>query len=637
MCGIAGFTRFSNPQGSLESLRSMGDVIAHRGPDARGEYLDDHVGLCHRRLSIIDLSAAGTQPMSSADGDQVLVYNGEVYNFPSLRRDLATQGYVFKTRTDTEVILALYRKLGFNFLDKLNGMFAFALWDKPSQTLYLARDRLGKKPLYYYRCGADVVFASEIKSILQLPQVPRLVRDDAVCDFFAYQYVPDPKTIFQDIYKVKPGCWLEVTSNSLRETQYWDLSFDNQSGQSEQDLGAGLEEILEKSTQDRMISDVPLGAFLSGGVDSSAIVGLTARNRDEAGTTCAVGVKDKAYDEVVYASKVAKHFQTKHHELQADHHVAEGLRSIARYFDEPFADQSFVPTYLVSQMARKKVTVALSGDGGDENFAGYQKYSVDQVENTLRSLFPSCLRASIFPTLAHWCGRGKGRFFERGESLLNTLSRDSAQGFFLSNCFFDRKLWDQVIQDDYRCRLAGYDPAQVSIEHYQQADAEDHLSRVLYTDIKTYLTGDILVKVDRMSMANSLEVRAPLLDYRVVEYAASIPSALKYHKGEKKYILKKSFSNLLPAEILYRKKMGFSVPLAQWLRRELRPLAEQCLFRSDAGLARYFKVDQVRNLWDKLLQGECRYAQPLWSMLMFELWWQVYVEGIQPELEAAGL
>ena len=627
MCGIAGFTRFSSSYGDEGLLKRMGQVMLYRGPDAGGEYLDAGVGLCHRRLSIIDLSAAGNQPMYGKGGELVIVFNGEIYNFQTLRAELMAQGYQFTSQTDTEVLLALYQRDGEDLVKKINGMFAFAIWDQRAQKLFMARDRLGKKPLYYYPCDNGVVFGSELKCLLEAQDIPRKIRADAVADFFAYQYIPDPKTIFQGIYKLEPGYTLTVTREGVEKRQYWDLNFRQQVTQAEDTVADELLSRVRAAVKQRMISDVPLGAFLSGGVDSSGVVALMAECSDKPVTTCSIGFDSKEYDEVDFAREIAHQVQADHHEFTVKENVVDNLEKIAAYFDEPFADPSLVPTYFVSQLARKQVTVAIAGDGGDENFAGYSKYAVDAVEHRLRSKVPRMVRKHILPLLAGMlAGRG-GTLLRKAHTLLSSLAHEPGYAFFLSNSTFRPQLWDRLVRDDFLHQLNGYHASDVTVSVFNQAPADDHLSRVLYTDFKTYLPGDILVKVDRMSMANSLEVRAPLLDYELVEYAATIPGELKLKQGDKKYILKKAFSRLIDPDKLKRKKMGFSVPLGEWLRHEIKPLAEQLLFQSETGLCDYFKMDQVRLLWDEHQSHKQDYADELWNMVMFQLWFNRYATG----------
>jgi len=626
MCGIAGFTQFNHQFGNEQTLEKMGNAILHRGPDAGGVYLNDKVGFCHRRLSIIDLSASGNQPMISHDGRYIIVFNGEIYNFLPLRAELKKQGYPFKTHTDTEVLLALYERIGKDVLDKINGMFAFAIWDTVKQNLFIARDRIGKKPLYYYKKGNDVVFASELKAMLTLPTIPRAIRIDAVYDFFAYQYIPDPKTIFEGIYKLEPGHYLEVTETTFTKVKYWDLSFSRKNTHNESQIKDELQQLLNECTKKRMISDVPLGAFLSGGVDSSGIVAMMAKNSKTKVTTCTIGFDSQEFNETEFAKAVAEQYQTNHHELTVHQNVENSLEKIVSFFDEPFADPSLVPTYYVSELARQKVTVAIAGDGGDEVFAGYQKYTTDNIENNLRKLFPKIIRTTLLPIFASILAKFNNTYCKKGSSLLKSLSLDPAMGFYVSNSQISDDLWQSIITDEFMHKIGSYHPSQITTDYYQHCDGKDHLSKILYTDLKTYLPGGILVKVDRMSMANSLEVRAPILDYELIEFAATLPSNLKYNKGEKKYILKEAFKESLPKDILYRKKMGFSVPLADWLRNEIKSLAEQKLFNSTGGISDYFKLDEIRKLWDQHQSGERDFSTPLWSMLMFQMWWDKYMQ-----------
>lgn len=627
MCGLAGFLRTgSTPDRDAHQrwLKTMGQAIIHRGPDAGSTWTDESVGLVHRRLSIIDLSDAGTQPMVSTSGRYVIAYNGEIYNFQELRDQLINQGCRFRSQTDTEVLLVLYELHGPDCLHQLNGMFALAIWDRTAKKLFLARDRLGKKPLYFYQANGQFAFASELKALTPVPFVKTELRHDAIKDFFAYQYVPDPKTIYKNVHKLAPGHWLITDGTDTKQEQYWDVSFATPSSASLDEIQDTLYNLIDDAVRLRMVSDVPLGAFLSGGIDSSAVVGLMAAHTRKPVTTCAIGFDSKRFDEVLWAKKVADQFKTDHHEFTVKNNVADSLVNIARYFDEPFADPSFVPTYFVSQLARQKVTVALAGDGGDENFAGYSKYYTDHLENRLRDMFPAALRHTLFPRLARLAGLVNSGPTRKARSLLGTLALDPDEAFFVTNSFFRRDVWNSLVTGELKRETQDYEPADITRDHYNKADTDDHLSRILYTDIKTYLPGDILVKVDRMSMANSLETRAPLLDYRVVEYAAQIPAALKLRGKEKKYILKKAFERMLPEEILYRKKMGFSVPLAQWLRHELKPIVEHTLLANNSGVSNLFDPSGTRKLWQSHLAGNDQFTQELWSLLTFELWWQQY-------------
>lgn len=624
MCGIAGFTQFSRFEGDLNTLKSMGNAIFHRGPDAGGEYLDEKVGLAHRRLAILDLSDAGRQPMFSRDEQLVIVFNGEIYNFLEIRTELEQDGYSFKSQTDTEVILALYEKEGVDCLKKLNGMFAFALWDKQKQELFIARDRVGKKPLYYFDHQERFAFGSEIKALLELQDIPRDIRLDALYDFFAYQYVPDPKSIFLHIHKLPPAHYMVVSERGIAIEPYWDVSMRQVSSVSEEDLTAQLVDVVADCTKHRMISDVPLGAFLSGGVDSSGVVALMAQNSEKPVKTCSIGFDEKKFNETEFAQIVADQYQTEHHEFTVHQNVKDNLEHIVSYFDEPFADPSLVPTYFVSELARQQVTVAVAGDGGDEVFAGYEKYSVDALENKLRSRFPRFLRKKVFPPLAELLAKSSWTACRKGKSLLTSLSLEPDMGFYVSNAQIEDRQWNALIKPEYKEALANYHPSSITAAAYAAADGPDHLAKILYTDLKTYLPGGILVKVDRMSMANSLEVRAPLLDKNTIEFAATVPSTLKFKNGEKKHILKEAFKRFLPDDVLYRKKMGFSVPLASWFRGEIKELAEQYLLKQDEGLATYFKREEVNHLWLQHQSGKYDHSALLWSMLMFQMWWSRY-------------
>ncbi|MBO9490490.1 asparagine synthase (glutamine-hydrolyzing) [Endozoicomonas sp. G2_1] len=632
MCGIAGFTTFGTTTASLDSVQKMGQAIYHRGPDAGSEYIADNIALCHRRLAIIDLSDAGIQPMHSLDDRYVIAFNGEIYNFREHRDVLIAQGVEFRTQTDTEVILALYALEGEACLAKLNGMFAFAIWDKQEQTLFIARDRMGKKPLYYHFDGQNLYFASELKSLLAINVIPKVIRPDAVYDFFAYQYVPDPKTIFNDVFKLAPGHYLTLKAQQLDIQQYWDISFAQQNHSDEKTIKSELTALTKSCTESRMLADVPLGAFLSGGVDSSGVVALMsqiAKEQDnEAVTTCSIGFDDKKFNETEFAQAVADKYNTQHHEFTVHQNVNDNLAHIVSFFDEPFADPSLVPTFFVSELARQKVTVAVAGDGGDEVFAGYEKYSVDHLENNLREKFPKWLRKSVFPSLANLAGSINLTPFRRAKSLLNSLSVDPAMGFYISNSFITDQTWQSLVNSEMKSELGNYHPSKVTLDAYHKADGTDHLAKILYTDMKTYLPGGILVKVDRMSMANSLEVRAPILDFNLVEYAARIPSALKFNtvkNNEKKYILKEIFKPFLPNDILYRKKMGFSVPLADWLRSEIKDLAQEHILNKQKGLVDYFKPEAIEQLWHEHQSKKHDHSAPLWSMLMFQMWFDHYM------------
>jgi len=623
MCGIAGFFRTVAPDANEAALRRMGDVIRHRGPDAGGEYLDDFIGLAHRRLSIIDLSPQGNQPMFSADGRLVIVFNGEIYNFQKLREHLELEGERFRTKTDTEVILALYRTMGTECLKLLNGMFAFAIWDTIEKTLFIARDRIGKKPLYYYHGGGDrLAFASEIKSLLQMPGINREIEPTGILDFLSYQYIPDPKTIYRNIYKLPPAHFMVLkTGGEPYIAEYWDIDFNPKEGRTFSASEDELLSLLQDATTSRMVSDVPLGAFLSGGVDSSAVVALMAKSSDDPIRTCTIGFKDKRHDESPFAREIAELFKTSHTEFIDNEQYIDTVALMPKFFDEPFADSSAVPTYHVSRLARQAVTVALAGDGGDESFAGYAKYAVELKENLVRQFVPQPVLSLIHSALDGLDGHTITR---KARSLSGSALKDPGRAFFRTNSCLEEHKTQLLLSDNIRQLCGGYDPAHHTLRYWNKMQGHDHVTRMLYTDLKTYLPGDILVKVDRMSMANSLEVRAPFLDYRIIEFGASLPSDWKIKGENKKIILRKAFSHLLPSGVLNRAKHGFTVPLDQWFRGELKPLANKCFFGQEA-LAEYISIPDVKRLWQEHQDKKLDHGTILWSLLMFALWQREWV------------
>ncbi len=624
MCGIAGFLRTSAPTADESTLKRMGEVIKHRGPDASGEYLDDHIGLAHRRLSILDLSSQGNQPMLSADGHLIIVFNGEIYNYLALRAELERSGVCFKTATDTEVIVELYQKLGSACLAQLNGMFAFAIWDTVEKTLFLARDRIGKKPLYYYHGGGDrLAFASEIKSLLQLPGINRDIELTAIPDYLKYLYIPAPKTIYRNIYKLPAAHCLTVRlGQAPLVSEYWDVDFSTAAGFSQGDAEDALLELLEDSTACRMIADVPLGSFLSGGIDSSAVVALMAKVSQGPVKTCTIGFDDKRHDESLYAREFATLLGTDHYEYIARGNLQDTVALMPKYFDEPFADSSAIPTYHVSRLARQAVTVALAGDGGDENFAGYDKYGTELKENLARYLVPTPILTMLQATsrcFSHPLARKVG-------SLTSSALLDPARAFYHTNSFVDDMILNQLLADGVRGSCTGYDPGEHTTRYWDKVRGADHVTCMLYTDLKTYLPDDILVKVDRMSMAHCLEVRAPFLDYRIIEFAASLPSKWKIQGNRKKIILRNTFSRLLPSGILNRPKHGFTVPLDAWFRGELKAFTERYLLHRPI-LAEYLNPKTVQRLWQEHQEHKAHHGTLLWSLLMLSLWQKEYLES----------
>jgi asparagine synthase (glutamine-hydrolysing) len=624
MCGISGIYNYRSKEPVSEALvKAMNDTLVHRGPDDEGFYVSGSIGLGHRRLSIIDLEA-GHQPMTNEDGSVWVVFNGEIYNFPQLKDFLISKGHTFKTGSDTEAIVHLYEEQGEDCIRSLRGMFAIAIWDARNRKLVLARDRVGKKPLFYFDDGSKIAFASEMKAILQFPGVPREIDPQAVADYFSLLYVPAPKSIFKHIRKVLPGHYVVASDNGIREVEYWDINFSQTMGLTEEQWCQTLLDTYREAVRLRLISDVPLGAFLSGGVDSSSVVALMAQLSNSAVTTCSIGFEEKEFNELDFARQVASRFKTNHHEQLVRPDAVAIVEKLVWHYDEPFADSSAVPTYYVSQVARERVTVALAGDGGDENFAGYRRYYFDRRENTMRALVPSVIREPVFGTLASlypkadWAPR-----ILRGKATFENLARAPIEAYFRSVSALRPELKAQVLHQDLQSELNGYDSLDVLRYYYERADTEDPLSRIQYVDIKTYLTDDILVKVDRASMAHSLEVRAPILDHKLMELAASIPSSMKLRGMNGKYIFKKALKQVLPEAVLHRRKMGFAVPLTQWFRTDLKDLAHDVIFSRNGN--HLLNEPTIKRVWQEHQSGFCNRSTELWTLLMFRLWEQQFM------------
>lgn len=622
MCGIVGIfdTRGRRPI-ERQLLERMNEAQHHRGPDEGGLHLEPGLGLGHRRLSIIDLST-GQQPLYNEDKSVVVVYNGEIYNFQELTKYLLARGHHFKTRCDTEVLVHAWEEWGAKCVERFRGMFAFAIWDRKRRTLFLARDRLGIKPLYY-ACLPDgyLLFASELKALLCHPTFPREIEPRAVEDYFAYGYIPEPKTIFQHAFKLSPGHFLTATDGHPIPIPkaYWDIPFKPRSDLSEQDTEHELIERLREAVRIRLIAEVPLGAFLSGGVDSSAVVAMMAGLRDEPVNTCSIAFGDAAFNESQYAGIVAERYQANHHVEQVDSQDFELIDKLAGIYDEPYADSSAMPTYRVCQLARQHVTVALSGDGGDENFAGYRRYRWHVYEERMRSLLPLTLRrpllgalATIYPK-ADWAPK-----VLRAKSTLESIARDSMEGYFHSVSILGDSIRQRLFSQELRQALQGYEAISVLREHARNAPSQHPLSLVQYLDLKTYLPGDILTKVDRASMAHALEVRVPILDHEFVEWTSGLSPDLKLRGREGKYIFKKALQPLLPKDILYRPKMGFAVPLATWFRGPLKNRLRDALLGSTLVETGWFNHRYLRHLVSQHQSGLRDYSAPLWSLLMFE-------------------
>jgi asparagine synthase (glutamine-hydrolysing) len=622
MCGICGIFEYERREAIPQELvHRMNETIVHRGPDDEGIYTGPGIGFGFRRLSIIDLSG-GHQPISNEDGTLWVMLNGEIYNYPELRKELEARGHRFSTRSDTETIVHLYEEYGEDCFRRLRGMFAIALWDSRERKLLLARDRVGKKPLFYAADQTRILFGSELKALLAADGLPRAMDPQALSDYFSFGYIPAPKTIYHAVRKVMPGHYLVASAKGVKETSYWDISFAKTEDRPEEEWCELLRHELCEATRVRLMSDVPLGAFLSGGVDSSSIVAVMAQLMKRPVTTCSIGFEEKEYDEADFARQIARQFHTEHHEQVVHPSALEVMDKLVWHFDEPFADSSAIPTYYVSRVARQNVTVALGGDGGDESFAGYRRYFFDHFENQLRRFVPPALRRTVFGPLGRWYPSlaWAPRAF-RGKATLQSLSRSPLEGYFNSISIFrpDDKL--RLFSGDFQRGLAGYDSLDVLRHYYDRAGTDDLLSRIQYVDIKTYLPDDILTKVDRASMAVSLEVRAPLLDHQLMERVAAIPSSLKLRGRTGKYIFKKALAPLLPPETLYRSKQGFAVPLAQWFRAELRDLTYEAIFSSNDGI---LDLAYLKRVWQQHQKGVYDRSAHLWAVLMFRKWQQTF-------------
>ena len=633
MCGICGIYSFaSDPVIDRQLLQAMTDTLVHRGPDDAGYLIDSQVGLGHRRLSIIDL-AGGQQPIFNEDRTRAIVFNGEIYNYQVLRQNLLRKGHQFQTKSDTEVILHLYEDYGEACVEQLRGMFAFAIWDQKERKLLLARDRIGVKPLYYAVHKGRCVFGSEVKAIIRDPAIPRDLDAEALDQYFSLLYVPAPLSIFSHVRKLPAGHTLTVSSDGVKLRQYWDLRFEPFEGEeaSEAALIRQLREVFSESVEMRLMSEVPLGAFLSGGIDSSAVVAVMSQLLHQPVNTSAIGFREDQYNELPYARLVADHFKANHHEYVVEPQVTQLLEKLSWYYDEPFADPSAVPTYYVSQMARQQVTVALSGDGGDENFAGYRRYSYDRLENAFRTYLPRWVRRSFVSPLARVYPKADWlpQVF-RAKTLLTNLSLSSVEGYFNTMSTFRAAMKQQLYTGDYRASLNGSAGAMELFDRYmRQSEAPDSLSAIQYVDIKTYLVDDILTKVDRASMANSLEVRNPLLDHKLLEFAARIPSRLKLQGRQGKYIFKRALESLVPHEVLYRRKMGFRLPVSQWLRRELSTFCEEHLEELCGRNQDLLRPEYVRRLQREHRSGLRDHSSPLWALLMFQLWQRKFLSNSQ--------
>jgi asparagine synthase (glutamine-hydrolysing) len=622
MCAITGIVDLKGRREVSRALLSrMNEIQLHRGPDAGGLHLEPGVGLGHRRLSIIDL-ATGQQPLFNEDGSVAVVFNGEIYNYQALIPELTRLGHVFRTKSDTEVIVHAWEAWGEACVERFRGMFAFALWDRNRETLFLARDRLGVKPLYYAVLGdGQLVFGSELKALAVHPGLARELDPLAIEDYFAFGYIPEPRTIYRMARKLAPGHTLTIRRGEPvpAPREYWDVRFTLDNPIGEADAQAEFLERLRESVRLRMISEVPLGAFLSGGVDSSAVVATMAGVSEQPVNTCSISFSDAAYDESAYARQVAERYRTRHFVDNVDSDDFGLVDLLAQTYDEPYADSSAIPTYRVCQLARRHVTVALSGDGGDESFGGYRRYRFHTMEERLRSMLPLSVRRPTFGLLgrvypkADWAPQ-----VFRAKTTFQALARSSVEAYFHSVSFLSGDMRERLYSNAFKAELGGYNAAEVFRRHAARAGTDDALALVQYLDLKTYLVGDINTKVDRASMAHSLEVREPLMDHPLVEWLASLPSSLKVKGNESKRLLKKAMEPHLPHEVLYRRKMGFAVPLARWFRGPLRGRVREALLGGRLADTGWFNTSYLAQLLAQHDSGARDHSTPIWTLLMFD-------------------
>ena len=624
MCGIAGFadsstTNFRTPEADFSLVHSMCEVIRHRGPDDEGVHVEPGVGLGMRRLSIIDLST-GHQPIHNEDQTVWVVFNGEIYNYRELRRELEAAGHRFYTSSDTETIVHAYEEWGEAAFARLRGMFGIGLWDRRTHTLLLARDRAGQKPVHYAMAGGRLFFGSEIKSLIAAGAVSREIDLGALDHYLSYLYAPRDRAIFKGVHKLPPGHYLAWHDGRVEVRQYWQIGNAEPFRGTSEEAARTLETVLADAVESHMVSDVPLGAFLSGGVDSSVVVGLMARASSRPVKTFSIGFDDPQFDELEHARRVAAHFATEHHEFVVRPDGLSILDRLIGHFDEPFADSSAIPTWYVSEIARRHVTVVLSGDGGDELFGGYDRYLPHPRVAQFDSLpLPGKrqMAALVWPWLPHGV---------RGKNFLRHVSRSDDGRYLDAIAFFQSDEKDALYTADVRRALSGQAAEERLARHFQRFASLPPHSRMMRFDFETYLPEDVLTKVDRMSMAHSIESRVPLLDNEVIEFASTLPASMKIVNGRRKHVLKEAARRLLPAEILDRKKQGFGVPLGVWFRGGLTDVFSDVLRSPLTRQRGYFEPAFVDRLVSEHLAGKRDHTLRLWQLLVFELWHRQYID-----------
>ncbi|TMQ73886.1 MAG: asparagine synthase (glutamine-hydrolyzing) [Candidatus Eisenbacteria bacterium] len=632
MCGIAGKVHV-DPTRPVEGalLDRMCAALAHRGPDDQGTVRLGPAGLGHRRLSVLDLSSVAHQPMASADQRLWIVFNGEIYNFLGLRAELERAGHRFRSRSDTEVLLRLYETEGLGCLRRLRGMFAFAVWDARAHELVLVRDRLGVKPLFYHVGREGLTFASELKAVLQDPAVARVTAPAALDQYLTYQYVPAPHCVFRDVRKLPPGHWLRYRDGRVEIQRYWQLHYQpkRRAGTAAElrDVEHELRLRLEEAVRLRLVSDVPVGAFLSGGIDSGAVVAMMSRSLDQPVRTFSIAFDDERYDESAIARRVAERFGAQHTEFSVRPDVVDLLPALARHYDEPYADASAIPTYILAELARQQVTVVLNGDGGDECFAGYDRYRANQIAQALGPLagvLGSAPARALVGALPHGHGTRDTRW--RLKRFVEHLRASPVARNLAWLSQFDAGAKVGLYTEAFRREVAGPDAGEIVLAHQRGADAAAFLDRVLAADVATYLPDCLLVKVDMATMAHGLEARSPFLDHTLMEFAARLPAEVKLRRGRSKWILRRALRGILPREVLARPKMGFNPPVDVWLRGPLRDAAHELLAGPRARARGMFSPPAIARMLDQHERGRWNWHTQLWTLMMLELWLREYVD-----------
>ncbi len=627
MCGIVGIVNNGDRKASREVLERMNRAILHRGPDDDGFYVNKNVGLAMRRLSIIDL-ASGKQPIHNHDKTKWIVFNGEIYNYQELRVDLEKRGHRFYTNSDTEAIVHLYDEYGAGCLDHLRGMFAFAIWDERASELFIARDRVGKKPLLYsLQQNGDLIFGSEFNAVLQHPDISREVDNEAIDAYLSYLCVPAPMTAFKSIRKLEPGHWMKWKAGQVNMERYWLPDFSKKIKITEEEAIDETTRILRESTKLRMISEVPLGAFLSGGVDSSTVVALMAQESSGPVKTFSIGFEEQDFSELKYAKRVAEHVGAEYNEFIVRPNALEILPTLVEHYGEPYADSSAIPTYYVAKETRKHVTVALNGDGGDESFAGYERYAAMKAAETYRRL-PGFLRRSLLEKPIEFLPASelKRSRLRDAKRFLRAARLPTTERYFRWMSTFDRDAKHKLYTAGFSSSIRSADPFEFVNRWFARSNGSGNLDSNLLADQMTYLPNDLLVKVDIATMANSLEARSPFLDHRLIEFAASIPESLKMRRFETKSLLKKVAARLVPADVVYRRKMGFGVPVGNWFRGEMRPFVRELLLAEKAMNRGIARPEVIRRYVDDHTDGKRDHAFQIWTLLMLELWFQRFID-----------